>query len=446
MNVKKIIFSLACITIILTTALFFIRDFNLYWVKVNNEEATVTINFLIPMNQEALQKSIQIENHPAYDHNYTYSIEWFNKRSCALTLTEITQVKGQRIILHIQDAPTQYNQITKTLSIPIQFKSDILLSVPEETPIIATDQPFMIHFNTPINPQQIHQYVDADASFSFKPLQKTTPQKQVVEDFTSYQVTPIAPLLNEHNYVLSFRKGLPAQSGVLLDKDQKFIVQTDQKPKITSILPGDSSKWIGLFPRIVVESSTPMATATITLNKETLKGTLKTPYYAVFYPTAVLLPETNYTMAVSIASKTGEYSPTEQIHFTTVPIHASRIWVEIIDQDTPMLNVYQGSRKIQTFNPMSNLTTFSNYGTYYINDKSESYMNPLARYGANYCLNLTEDIKIHGLLRDDYWQVKSDNYITTSQNTLEDHLILTEEDITWLYNNLPMDTMVIIHP
>lgn len=446
MKYNKILFSIACVIVILVLGMFLLKDFNLSWVKVDGDQAQVTINFLLPMDQESLENAIKIENTATYDNRYSCKTEWIGPQTCILTINELSEVKGQQINLMIEDAPTRYEGIVKNVTIPIQFQSEIELVYPIQELLIATDHPFEIKFNTVMNEQILAKYLESDASFIIKPKEVVIDDNKVVKDYTTFQFTPKTALENDRNYILSFRKGMPSASGVMLKEDLKVTLRTDTKPIISSIIPVDGSKWIGLYPRIVVESRTPMTQAYLEIDDELISGTLKNEYYAVFYPPYVLGADRMYTTTIQIQSETGELSNKESLRFTTVPIKEDRIWIEVVLSNPQQMIVYKGHDVLKTITCSTGAkNTPTSEGTYYLQGKQDSYVYEKSSEGANYAMELTEGLQIHGLTRDPHWNIKANTYKNLGSPQTSGNIIVGEDDAMWLYNTIPYDTMVIIH-
>ena len=417
------------------------------WTEVDDQGARITINFLIPMDQEKLASSIQVKSNKIYANTFSSSIEWTGPQTCVITLEEQGAVKGQDVILLIQKAPTQYRNISKSASIPVQFQSNVEIVEPREEILITTEEPFYIRFNTPMDARTLNKYLQSDATFTIKAVEVMGEDGKTYTDDTYFEFTPKAQLENDRKYLLSFRKGMPSKAGNLLQDSLQVVVQTDTVPLIERIIPADGSKWVGLYPRITVESKTPMETAYIEIAGERLQGTKRSQYRVDFYLSHVLEADQAYTAKVQIQAPSGELSPKSEVTFQTVPITNDRIWAEIILGRSHEIRIYQGTTELKRFVCSGGTaTTPTPSGTFYLQGKEDSYYDDQINEGGNYAMQLSEGIIIHGMARDQNWELKYNVYNRLGEGQTNGKLILKEEDAKWLYEILPNDAMIIIHP
>ena len=109
--------------------------------------------------------------------------------------------------------------------------------------------------------------------------------------------------------------------------------------------------------------------------------------------------------------------------------------------------VYQGTQEIKRIQcsggaPKSPTAK----GTFYIKDKGDKYFSETEKEGANYWLTLSEGLRIHGMSRNEHWEIKMNVLNRLGEGQTKGNVVMREEDALWLYNNLPLDTMVVIHP
>lgn len=445
MKPNKIAFAVALTIVLLTLSIFVVKDLNFHWIEVNEDKASITINFLLPMDKTSFNNHIKIQNQGSYLEDFSCQIKWINDYACVITLKEEGQIKGQKVQLMIDKAPTTYKTLYKNATIPIQFKADIQLIEPLKDILISTNQSFIIRFNTPMNKEVIHKYLASDAPFIIEPL-KLEKDNKVITDYTSFKFTPKSSLENNRKYILTFKKGMPSQSGMMLKENQMVMLHTDIKPIISEISPRSGSKWVGLYPRIIVRSETPMKMAYLELDNEILTGTLKNEYYAEFYPDYVLGIDREYTATVQIESHSGELSDKETLRFSTVPIKDDRYWAEIILGKNQEMIVYQGKKEIKRIQCSGGSEkTPTLIGTFYIQGKGDNYFSEIENEGANYWITLSEGIRIHGMTRNSNWEIKMDVLNRLGQGQTDGNIVMREEDALWLYNTLPLDTMIVIH-
>lgn len=446
MKPTKKLFGIATTVVVLALMLFFLRDFNLVWTEVDDNIASVTINFMIPMDQEKLPEAVQIKSSKLYNNTFESSIKWEGEHTCTITIKETGAIKGQNVTLLINDAPTLYKGIRKNASIPLQFKTDMQVIAPTSEVLITTDKSFDIKFNTLMDEHILAKYLQSDASFYIEAVEVEDADGKKYKDETTFRFTPKRKLENNHKYLLSFRKGMPSKAGNLLKETMQVALKTDKLPVINHVAPEDGSKWIGLYPRITAESKTPMKNAYLELDGELIPGTMKNAYRADFYPSYVLAADTTYAAKVQIQAESGELSEKMEVKFTTVPLPKERVWAEVILGKNQEIRVYEGNKEVQRFTCSGGTEKDPTpIGTYYLKEKGESYYDNDAREGANYFMQLSEGIVMHGMSRDENWHFKTSVYNRLGEGQTKGKLIFKEEDALWLYDNLPLDAMIIIH-
>lgn len=447
MKPNKQLFSIALTIVLLALTLFFLRDFNIIFTEVDETEARVTVNFLLPMNQDKLADTIQIKSNKVYNNQFSSEIEWVGPHTCKIKLKESGPIRGQEVILIIKDAPTSYKGVNKNATIPIQFKSEVEIVQPTEEILVTTDKPFYVRFNTPMDERTLNKYLQSDAKFYIEAVKLQDEEGIEYIDETYFRFTPKAKLDNERKYLLSFRKGMPSKAGNLLKEPMQVVIQTDKLPIIERVIPADGSKWVGLYPRISVESKEPMVAAYMELDGEIIEGIKKSDYRMDFYPPYVLGADREYTASIQVQAPSGELSPKESLQFRTVPITKDRIWAEIILGKSHEMRVYQGEKELKRFacsggEPGSPTPV----GTYYLQSKGETYYDYKVNEGANYLIQLNEGIILHGMSRDPYWNLRTEVYSRLGEGQTKGKVIFKEEDALWLHEYLPEDAMIIIHP
>lgn len=447
MKPSKTLFSIALMVVMLTGSIYFLKNFSLTWVEVQQDKAIITVNFLFPMAKENLAQCIKIQPQISSAQDFKCTIRWLSDKTAQITLEECSTIKGQKVRLIINNAPDRTRKVRKNAEMSIQFRSPISILSPQEELLIGTKTPFIIHFNTPMKKSMLHKYLESDAHFYIEPVKRELPNGKEEIDPTTYAFIPKEKLENSKKYVLSFRKGMPSESGVMLQEDTNVLLYTDSKPNITSLIPPTGSKWIGLFPKISLETDKPITEAYIELDGKTFKGKQITAYKAEFFPESLLKPETTYALKAKVKAPSGEMSEMKQTLFTTVPVHEDRIWVEIILNPTKSsLVVYKGEKQLKKMLCSGGKKeTPTPYGTFYTYEKGEKYYSHKDNEGANSWIMLSEGIIIQGITRDEYWKIKNNIAQHLGEAQTKGNIILSEEDALWLYSALPNDTMVIIH-
>ena len=118
---------------------------------------------------------------------------------------------------------------------------------------IPTDAPFIVTFNTPIKRANINKYITSDANFEIAPVGGS--------HYSQWILTPKEPLENNKKYVLSFRKGMPATSGLFMENDEVVTLETTSKPEIETVYPEDQARWVEVYPKVIIKSREPIKKA-----------------------------------------------------------------------------------------------------------------------------------------------------------------------------------------
>ena len=439
---KKKIFRISLVSVILLISLWVLKDFNLSWVEVSPSHAKVTVNFLFPMNKDKLPESIELSYQIPYMNQFDYSLEWLTDSVVCIHLKEQNPIRGQKVQLLIKDAPSQFSWIKRSAAVKIQFQSEIKILAPVHQPLIATEKPFFIKFNTPMDKNKLHKFLECDASFYVEPAVTLNEQGKEIEDLCTFRFTPKKPLKNNQKYILAFRKGMPSESGTILQKDLAVILTTDVKPRISSTYPENNSKWIGLYPRLRIETDTPTVKGYVTLNNEVIKGKNIDSYHIEFILNNVLKDASVYKAVFQAEAASGELSEPKKVEFTTVKITPDRLWLEVIANNKPKVNIYKGHDILKSFNcSVGDLTL----GTYYIYEKGEAFIDAKNREGANFWMRFSDKCAFQGLIRDAYWNLKPDFLTQFGKPVKRSNIILKDEDARWLYENTSDGIMVIIH-
>ncbi len=426
---QRIIYDVMGVLLGLVLVVGFLKYFNIHWIESTTSYTKITINFLVPMNQNNLQEHIELISEDNNQNAFNYSIYWINNHTAEIILKEQGEIKGQKIIFKINHAPSQYDGIYKSTSLPIQLKADIQLLSSNEF-LISSTRSFIVAFNTPISLQQVYKSLQSEAKFQIKPYKNTND--------TQFIFTPEKALSNGQIYILLFKAGMCAKSGTLLKEDQAVILHVDQKPTITKTYPINGDKWIGLYPRILLESGEDITNAEAYINGVSLKGKLINSKKAYFLLDDLLQPETCYHLTFQVQSASGEVSELKQIDFTTTTLNDKRFWMDIHVGNSKEIRCYLGTKCIKTipFETSQNIDSLT-LGTYYLQGKSEVYEDPEHNLGGNYWVNISNQLGIQGTLRDAYWQPI--NNLEHAKN-----MIITDEEAAWLYEKLEHDTMIVV--
>lgn len=416
----------------------FLKCFNLSWVESNTSYSKITINFLFPMQQETFKEHIQLVSKREGQTAFDCSVQWLNEQVVELKLKEQNPLKGQKVQLIIDKAPSKIKGLTKSAKIPVQFKADIELLSPTSNLLISSTSSFIVTFNTPIDIKQLSKWLQCDTAFNIEPCKLTTAAGKEIKDDTRYLLTPKTALENGKKYILLLRAGMRSKSGTYLKQNQAITLQVDQKPYITKTYPIDGDKWIGLYPRILLESQEDIVGAEAYLNGNRVKGKLTDSKHAYFLLDGLLRPETQYELTFQTQVASGEVSEPRQVHFTTTTIANKRFWIEIRLGNQKQIYCYEGEKCIRIIPfELGSKKDERLLGTYYLQGKAEVYEDAENNLGGNYWLMISDQLGIQGQLRDAYWQ-------PSENKSLAKNIIVSDEEALWLYKKSESETMVIV--
>ncbi|OOB80142.1 MAG: hypothetical protein BEN19_06460 [Epulopiscium sp. Nuni2H_MBin003] len=440
---KKIVYIISCIFLCVVVAMYILSSVSVVQTVVEADNAFVTINFITPMEQANFDEHIKIVPAFADPEDINIQTKWINENTLALLVTETGDIKGQNVDLIISNADSTYPFINKNRTIHISFDSTIQVLEPTEQILIASDNSFEVHFNTPIALDSIQKYLQSEAAFDIEPLNSS----KITEDLeaTKFKFTPKTELENNKLYSIVFKKGLTSSSNNILEQSIEIQVLTDQEPTISKISPENDSKWVGLYPKISITAEVPIKEANLHTQNGVLSGEVISDYKAVFYYDDILTPSTYYENYIQIISHSGEKSKMYPLNFNTVPVKDDRIWITITQEEPSMLRVYQGQTVVREIGcSMGEDISAYQKGTYYVLEKGETFLEPTQKIGANKYLTLSEGIVIHGPKRDEYWNIIESSISQLGHKQTGDNVVISEEDSIWLFENIPYDTMVIV--
>ena len=431
--------------VVILVLLWLIKGFNLSWVEVKKDYAEITINFLLPMEQAGFEQYIKWLGEVPYENDVDYSVTWIKPEVVSIKVKETSLIKGKKVKMLIENAPTKWQGICKSEEVHIAFKAPIHILSPQNDFLISSSNSFEVQFSTPMNATQINKFLQCDATFYIKPYMVTATNGKQYTDLTRFVFTPKSPLENGKRYVLSFKAGMPSHTGTLLDEDQVFVLQVDQKPSITKTYPAKQDKWIGLYPRLTLESKEAIVKATVMIANDKINGILTDAHHAYFILQDRLKPETTYEAIFQTQVASGEISEPETVQFTTTTLKQNRLWLEVVCSQNTVVYCYQGEKKIKTMVCSLGEGKYAPpLGTYYLQGKADVYEDAVHKEGANFWIKISDEYGFQGYIRDAYWNILTSASKSLGARTKRRNIILSDEDAKWLYENLPDNTMIII--
>lgn len=431
------IFKVSLIGIILLVMVWFVKDFNFPEVSVNEDGAKVQINFIFPMDQDGFNDKISVL--PSIGGtDFECVTKWESSRKVLIKIKEKSDIKGQKVHLVVRHAKTRFPYIKKNANIPVQFQVTPKIISMNEGNNMPTHEPIIVTFNTPMKRANINKYIASDTEFEIMPVEGGS--------YCKWRLSPKEPLENNRKYVLSFKKGMPAISGKLLEQDLVISLKTATKPEFIGGKPENKERWIGLHPLIVFESNEAIKEARIEIDGEVVTGIIRDERWAEFTLPRLLDFETTYDVKAKSVSVWGEESEPYDFQFTTIPLDEERLWIEVILKEEHKVIVYKGRKQIRIM-PCSGGApeTPTLLGTYFLKDRGTMFYARKISEGANNWIRINGNYLFHGLPRDKDWVISKEAEEKMGYPASHGCIRLREIDAKWLYDTIPENTMVIIH-
>ena len=434
---KNKIFKVSLTCIILLLIAWFMREFNIPKISVNEEGASITVNFILPMDKEKFNDKISILPDIA-NTDFECVTKWEAANKVIISIKEKNEVKGQKIHLVIKNAETVIPYVKKSANIAIQFQQSPKILRVSKSKDIPTDEPIVVEFNTPMQRANINKYIESDGDFEIMPVEGSGNSK--------WRFTPKAKLRNNKKYILYFRKGMASASNMLLEEDHIITLETASMPEIIKISPENNERWVGIYPIITLESGEPIEEATIEIAGEVVEGSIINGMQAEFMMPKVLDFETNYKAVARVTSLQGEKSEPYEFNFSTIPLDEGRLWIEVILKQEHKVIVYKGRKPIRVM-PCSGgaAETPTVLGTYYLKDRGSRFFARKISEGANNWIRIHGNYLFHGLPRNKDWEISKEAEAKLGLPASHGCIRLRELDAQWFYDNIPENTMVIIH-
>ena len=420
----------------------FLKYYNYSKVKLDDDKARITINFIIPMEQDDIKNKILITS-GINGSKCEYEYSWLTKNKLRLEIREVGHSKGYKYDVKIKHLRSHF-LFEKSFGRQIQFKCipELLEVVPSK--IINTRGPIKLVFNTPIEKKEIDKYIQGDFNMSINPL-KEFDSKGIVSNGVEWILYPTEDLKNNSKYNLTIKKGLKSISRLNLEKDIKIGLETSSKPKLIKIQPDNNTTWISIYPKIICEYSEEITKGYIKFdggsgNIEIKKNKL------IFKPDQLLKPGTTYNMKVQVQNEMGELSEETTSTFTTMPFEQNYLWVEVELGNIQKVTVRKGLEVVREMSCSGGLLKSPTVlGTFYLKDRGEHFFSERFNEGATHWVRITEQYLFHGIPRDENWNIKTSELNKIGQRASHGCIRLKEEDAEWFYLNVPHNTMIIIH-
>ena len=415
--------------------------------NTNHIETDIVINFLLPMRQDYLASKITVT--PEIPETpVSYKIKWLNSTTMLLKLEQRGDAQGQLLTFQINDAPTRFSLLKKSVSgkvrpqVSIELLSTDLEKVPSRGPV-----PIM--FNTPIEPESMVEFANLPVPGQLKPIQFSVKGKSYT-DYSRWQYFPDGSLENNKSYRITFKPGLCSRAKYVMEQKQEITFTTAIPPRIITTNPDKDASNVKLYRPIEIMLDQEVFAASIKVTDPREKiiipgNTDIKERKVVFTPSHAFLPGKSYKVKLSLESKDHELLDNYEFSFSTVEM-GNKFWVDVKLGKIHTLAVYQGSKPIRHMvasggspDPPSPI------GYFYTQDRGHSFWSTRFGEGATYWVRLVGQVLVHSIPKDSNWKTKEEEHDKLGLPASHGCIRLDEKEAKWFFENIPRDTLVIIH-
>ena len=455
---KKLLIKLVFLHFLTFIGLFIASNISLIDEEIDLRAKTYSakIDFLIPVDQKKFDKSLTVTSEfPKQKIKFTVS--WLNSSEVEIKFWDVNYPQGQEITLRIDSAKTKIPLIYKKETIKFRLPIEPEVIRFNNKQYISSLEPIMITFNVPMQPQGIEQNINIiDVKTGAKVKGNVKPVSEIIagRKFVDYSRWIFSPEMefNCNQYEVAVEPGILSKAGIRLISSYKKIINVASKPEIIETKPRNREENVSLYPKIELITSEPLKRAQVKLtrhdekSKDMVKGTLSVKENKIlFTPKTVLLPNSKYNVEVVGYSIHNE--PTEKITFSFTTINmGNNFWVDVKLGKIHTVTVYRGQLVVRHMVASGGKEESKTpLGTYYTGDKGYSFWSPRFGEGAIYWVRLVGQILFHSVPRESNGTIKEEEHKKLGLPASHGCIRLDDKDATWIFNNLPYGTPVIIH-
>ena len=445
----KIKYPLLFFVILFVIVCYAAKCYSLVKVKPNTNhiETDIVINFILPMHQNSLASKITVTPEIP-ETSVSYKVEWLNPTTMVLKLEQRGGPKGQLLTFQIDSAPTRIFLLKKSVSgkvrpqVSIELLSTDLEKVPSRGPV-------PIIFNTQIEPKSMEKFAELPVPGQLRPFQFSVKDKSYT-DFSRWQYTPDIALEKNKSYRITFKPGLCSMAKYVMEEKQEITFTTAIQPRVISTNPDKNESNVKLYRPIEILLDQEISSASIKVTDPgeiiTIAGDTEIKERKViFKPSHAFLPGKSYKVKLSLESKDHEPLDNYQFSFSTVEM-SNKYWVDVKLGKIHTLTVYIGSNPIRHMVASGGLpNTPSPIGYFYTQDRGHSFWSSRFGEGATYWVRLVGQVLVHSVPKDNNWKTKEEEHDKLGLPASHGCIRLDEKEAKWFFENIPRDTLVIIH-
>lgn len=434
------------------TVIFSLMKYSHIKIKPDSDQidagTDIVINFLLPMHCEDLTSKVSIIPEIPYTQ-VDFETKWLNSTTVVLSLKEIGYPQGQLIKYHIDDIPTIFPYVKKGVTGQVRPKAPLKVISDINLNNIPSKGPVPIYFSTPVKPETLKKHISVPVPGQLIPQRFLFGAKKHT-DYSKWEYIPEKPFSNGLSYQVILKPGIRSIGGSILNNQQEINYITTIQPKVVSTVPSNGNKSVQLYRTIA-----------ITLDQETISASIKVTDIQrdnevsgktkiagnkiIFQPDYAFLPGSNYKVKLQAISKNNEPMDEYEFSFITLDMGA-KYWVDVKLAEKHTVSVYKGNILIKHM-PASGgkCQTPTPLGYFYTKDRGYSFYSPRFGEGATYWVRLVGQVLVHSVPRDSRWKIKKEEHEKLGLPASHGCIRLSEEDAKWFYQNIPRNTLIIVH-
>lgn len=392
-------------------------------------EVIVTFKFLAPMKPLAARDLVVERLDNGLQVPFTYN--WITASTLQVKIPEKSYPRGQRYHYKFKSAPAMIWPFYVWASGEFQSQVKLRFVGIEASDTVPSRGPIILQFNTNVSPREIHNYVKGPVPGKFEPVKTYIEGKGSFIDYSRWLYWPGKKLRNLHRYFIEVKKGLPGESGTVLEESVKANFKTTPEFLIQQVFPKPGSDSVWLTRDILIEANQQLKSGTLSINGLPGRGEIKNNQIR-FISHRVLMPGKTYKVKVHLISTSNETLDYEY-SFTTTNLGNSK-WLELKLDNSPALWLLEGNKTVKKME----IALKSNQlpiGTLYEQSRQTGTSKTTPGW-----MRLNADVLLHSVPDN-----MSDNHQALGLPKTYSCIYLKEEDLALLINTLPQGFMLICH-
>lgn len=403
----------------------------------------ITINFYAPIKEKNIKDKIHIVSQKP-GAVVLKSFRWMNDTTLDVFLVEKDIPKGYKITFYSEPLKTKIPGIFK--KVKFNYRVDVPVYLTRLSPIVPSKGPIEISFSSPIKKHTLEKNLKLDFKYKLATHQIVLKNREVFRDFSKWYIYPAKKLRHGKMYDIKLQGNLENMNGNCYNVEFYKFFEVADKPKVVSHFPKTMRKDVPLYTPIKIKFDQEMSDVNIKVNNMMGESKFK-GNTAEYRPYSVFLPNKNYEVEVTGKSIFNEEMKPFIFEFKTCDI--KDYWVEINLRPIQKVVVYKGDKAIRTMLASGGLTDdpdcITPKGIFYLKDRGLSFWTERISEGGLYWVRITGNYLIHSLPRNKDREIIKEEHDKLGIPASHGCIRLRDHDAKWFYDNIPSNTMVIIH-